>query len=81
MLEKFREDVNCDYNGFKIKDWLEIVRNLNQQAKCVNGKQHLQSQYSILKKYFVFKKRVDNFGFGWDEEKKIAATPPEVWEV
>ena len=27
-LEKVREGANCDSNGFKKKDWLDIVRGL-----------------------------------------------------
>ena len=30
MLEKVREGANCDSNGFKKKDWLDIVRGFNQ---------------------------------------------------
>ena len=39
MLEKVREEANCNSNGFKKKDWLDIVRGFNQQANCDYGKQ------------------------------------------
>ena len=29
----------------------------------------------------VFKRLVDNSGFGWEEGKKIPTAPPEVWDV
>ena len=81
MLERVWEGANCESNGFKKKDWLDIVRGFNQQVICDYGKQQLQSQYSILRQYSVFKRLVDNSGFGWDDEKQAPTAPPEVWDV
>lgn len=54
----------------------------NREMECNYDKQQLQSQYSILKKnYSVFKKLIENSGFGYDDVRKIPTAPSEVWDA
>jgi hypothetical protein len=83
VLDLIQTRGGCDdSNGFKKKEWLEIMKSFNRSAGVNYNKQQLQSQLSILKSaYSTFKKVKENSGFGWwNSTLQIPTAPDDVWD-
>lgn len=82
VLDLIQTRGGCDdSNGFKKKEWLEIMKSFNRSAGVNYNKQQLQSQLSILKSaYSTFKRLKENSGFGWNSVLEIPTAPDDVWD-
>lgn len=62
--------------GFKTSSWTAILNGFNESNNITYMVSQLQSKLNELKsKFKIFQAIINNSGFGWDEENKIATTP------
>jgi hypothetical protein len=86
LIDAIMEQVpyrTAEGNSFKPAEWHLIVRNLNNQS---TGRTYTRLQCQLMlsfvkNEYEVWKKLIDDSGFGFDNENQIPMAPDHVWEA